>query len=122
MAAGRPHEAGGRDQAAHVGLHRLHACRLGGGEIGADEVDAGNGNLMGWEQPTVAPTTAVPVGAQPAPVVHRSRNPVDRMTRRLPRPWRIAIDWIVTVAGAITQLVMRHTAPPQPEAHEAYRR
>src|SRR5581483_3460907 len=25
----------------------------------------------------------------------------DRMTRRLPRPWRIAIDWAVTIIGAI---------------------
>jgi signal peptidase I len=31
----------------------------------------------------------------------RSRNPLDRLTHRLPRPWRIAIDWIVTIAGAI---------------------
>jgi signal peptidase I len=31
----------------------------------------------------------------------RSRNPVDRLTAGLPRPWRIAIDWIVTIAGAI---------------------
>ena len=30
-----------------------------------------------------------------------SRNPLDRMTAGLPRPWRIAIDWIVTIAGAI---------------------
>ena len=30
-----------------------------------------------------------------------SHNPLDRMTARLPRPWRIAIDWIVTIAGAI---------------------
>jgi signal peptidase I len=29
------------------------------------------------------------------------RNPVDRMTARLPRPWRIAIDWIVTIVGAV---------------------
>ncbi|HEY6835018.1 MAG TPA: signal peptidase I, partial [Gaiellaceae bacterium] len=28
-------------------------------------------------------------------------NPLDRMTAGLPRPWRIAIDWIVTIAGAI---------------------
>jgi signal peptidase I len=28
-------------------------------------------------------------------------NPVDRMTRNLPRPWRIAIDWAVTIIGAI---------------------
>ncbi|MGB2875037.1 MAG: signal peptidase I [Gaiellaceae bacterium] len=30
-----------------------------------------------------------------------SRNPIDRLTHNLPRPWRIAIDWIVTIAGAI---------------------
>jgi signal peptidase I len=40
----------------------------------------------------------LPAPAQP---VHPSRNPLDRMTARLPRPWRIAIDWIVTIAGAI---------------------
>ena len=28
-------------------------------------------------------------------------NPIDRMTRNLPRPWRIAIDWAVTIIGAI---------------------
>jgi signal peptidase I len=39
-----------------------------------------------------------PVEAEPP---RRSRNPIDRMTARLPRPWRIAIDWIVTIAGAI---------------------
>jgi signal peptidase I len=31
----------------------------------------------------------------------RSRNPLDRLTAGLPRPWRIAIDWLVTIAGAI---------------------
>jgi len=36
------------------------------------------------------------------PVKHgHSWNPVDRMTRSLPRPWRIAIDWAVTIVGAI---------------------
>ena len=29
------------------------------------------------------------------------RNPFDRLTEGLPRPWRIAIDWIVTIVGAI---------------------
>jgi signal peptidase I len=29
------------------------------------------------------------------------RNPVDRLTHRLPRPWRIAIDWVVTIVGAV---------------------
>jgi len=28
-------------------------------------------------------------------------NPVDRLTRGLPRPWRLAIDWVVTVGVAI---------------------
>jgi signal peptidase I len=31
----------------------------------------------------------------------RVRNPIDRMTRGLPRPWRVAIDWILTIAGAV---------------------
>jgi signal peptidase I len=30
-----------------------------------------------------------------------SRNPFMRLTRRLPRPYRIAIDWILTIAGAV---------------------
>ena len=29
------------------------------------------------------------------------RGPVDRLTEGLPRPWRIAIDWVVTIVGAI---------------------
>ena len=29
------------------------------------------------------------------------RNPVDRMTHRLPRPWRVVIDWVVTIVGAV---------------------
>ena len=33
---------------------------------------------------------------------HRhSRNPVDRLTRGLPEPLRVLIDWVVTIAGAI---------------------
>src|SRR3954468_20335693 len=35
------------------------------------------------------------------PVQKRSRNPVDRLTSGLPRPARVAIDWIVTIVGAI---------------------
>ncbi len=29
------------------------------------------------------------------------RNPVDRLTGRLPRSWRVAIDWVVTIVGAV---------------------
>ena len=49
-----------------------------------------------------------PVGLVPAPQPagepekrRHSRNPIDRLTAGLPRPWRIAIDWIVTIAGAV---------------------
>jgi signal peptidase I len=43
-----------------------------------------------------------PMSTEPEPEPERhSRNPLDRLTARLPRPWRIAIDWIVTIAGAI---------------------
>jgi signal peptidase I len=32
---------------------------------------------------------------------HRTWNPVTRATRGLPRGWRIAIDWVVTIIGAV---------------------
>ena len=38
-------------------------------------------------------------GPEPSP--RHSRNPVDRLTRGLPHGVRVAIDWIVTIAGAI---------------------
>src|SRR2546421_8313643 len=53
--------------------------------------------------PTQAAGSFMPL-PEPQPVEqpkHHSRNPLDRLTARLPRPWRIAVDWIVTIAGAI---------------------
>ena len=46
-------------------------------------------------------------GAEPAPGLpvleeseeKRPRNPFTRMTHKLPRPWRIALDWVLTIAG-----------------------
>ena len=39
---------------------------------------------------------------QPEPAPSRSSwNPVDRLTSGLPRGWRITIDWVVTIAGAV---------------------
>jgi signal peptidase I len=32
---------------------------------------------------------------------HHSRNPVDRFTRGLPHGWRVTIDWVVTIVGAV---------------------
>ena len=31
----------------------------------------------------------------------KSRNPVDRLFPNLPHGWRVAIDWVVTIAGAV---------------------
>ena len=39
-------------------------------------------------------------GAEP-PQEHLLRNPVDRLTEGLPRGWRLAIDWAVTIVGAV---------------------
>jgi signal peptidase I len=37
---------------------------------------------------------------------YHTRNPVDRLTRRLPRPLRITIDWLVTIVGAIAIVLL----------------
>ena len=54
-----------------------------------------------FERGVVAPPEELP----PLAAEHRrpkhSWNPVDRLTAGLPRPWRITIDWIVTIVGAI---------------------
>jgi signal peptidase I len=42
----------------------------------------------------------------PSPPRRRSRNPVDRLTQGLPRPLRIAVDWIVTIAGAVAIVLL----------------
>ena len=39
--------------------------------------------------------------AEPTAERRQVRNPLDRLTAGMPRPWRIAIDWVVTIAGAI---------------------
>ena len=57
----------------------------------------------------VGPTPAEPVAAAaraeapeaPAHAARRSRNPIDRLTSGLPHWLRVAIDWTVTIAGAI---------------------
>ena len=66
------------------------------------ELDAANG---GFGSATAAPPAQSEPSAlpfpPPEPSHHRSRNPIDRLTYRLPRAWRVAIDWIVTIAGAV---------------------
>jgi len=44
-----------------------------------------------------------------APTVHHtrhSRNPVDRLTRGLPDPVRVVVDWAVTIIGAIAIVLL----------------
>jgi len=40
-------------------------------------------------------------GAAPAEEQKRSRNPIDRLFPNLPHGWRVAIDWVVTIVGAV---------------------
>ena len=43
----------------------------------------------------------------PPPPRHRhSRNPVDRLTRRLPDPLRVIVDWVVTIVGAVAIVLL----------------
>ena len=50
-----------------------------------------------FPEPFVTPLEPAP---EPKPE-HHSRNPVDRLTRGLPHGWRVTIDWVVTIVGAI---------------------
>ena len=40
-------------------------------------------------------------GAQRDDAPDKSRNPVDRLFPNLPHGWRVAIDWVVTIVGAV---------------------
>src|SRR5262249_26877128 len=63
------------------------------------ELDAANGDspAPASEWPPPYRPALPPAEAEAAEPVYHSRTPIDR----LPRPWRIAIDWIVTIAGAV---------------------
>jgi signal peptidase I len=37
---------------------------------------------------------------------HHSRNPVDRLTRGLPDPVRVVVDWVVTIAAAVAIVLL----------------
>ena len=41
-----------------------------------------------------------------APRPKHRRNPVDRFTQGLPRVWRVAIDWVVTILGAVAIVLL----------------
>jgi len=58
-----------------------------------------------YEPPAPAPPFSWPVsppaGAGPQSEHHEFHHPLDRVTGRLPRRLRIAVDWIVTIVGAV---------------------
>lgn len=57
------------------------------------------------ELPVHPPVPHVPHAPAP-PARRHSRNPVDRLTRGLPDPVRIVVDWAVTIVGAIAIVLL----------------
>lgn len=74
--------------------------------IGDGSADAGStaGDRLP-ELPVHPPVPHVPHAPAPPPRRH-SRNPVDRLTRGLPDPVRIVVDWVVTIVGAIAIVLL----------------
>jgi signal peptidase I len=84
-----------------------------------ERIDGGSGT-PGWARETRRDDgawPAAPAEAQaddrlglPAPEPTRplrnSRNPVDKLTRRLPDPIRVVVDWIVTIVGAVAIVLL----------------
>ena len=70
-----------------------------------------DGDPIGFEPPSAPPALPPPLLAlEPPPPdrrpVRHSRNPVDRLTRGLPNPLRVTIDWVVTIVGAIVIVLL----------------
>jgi signal peptidase I len=47
------------------------------------------------------PSPPPPSASEPEPPPHRHHHPLDRVTGRLPPNVRVAVDWVVTIVGAI---------------------
>ena len=59
----------------------------------------GDGATAAVQTPEREPAPTLPVLEEAEE--KRPRNPFTRMTHKLPRPWRIALDWVLTIAGAV---------------------
>ena len=71
----------------------------------------GNASQRDADWPTAPAEIPPDPGEQPAPNAppprrRQSRNPVDRLTRGLPEPLRVAVDWIVTIVGAVAIVLL----------------
>ena len=57
------------------------------------------------ERNEIPPPYGFPPASEPeepsAPDEPPPRNPITRLTHKLPRPWRLALDWVVTIGGAV---------------------
>jgi signal peptidase I len=87
------------------------------GFFDTDDHGPPEGSGSGWpttpaEIPLVVPAPIDEGGNRwsevtPPPPRHRhSRNPVDRLTRRLPDPLRVIVDWVVTIVGAVAIVLL----------------
>ena len=82
--------------------------------LGEEHAAAGDGGT-GWPTTPAEIPLDGPAGpfaeteTETAPTVHHtrhSRNPVDRLTRGLPDPVRVVVDWAVTIIGAIAIVLL----------------
>jgi signal peptidase I len=80
----------------------------------ADARADGDGAGAGWSTaPAATPVASSPLDSAPptdgpseSPPRRHSRNPVDRLTRGLPDPIRVVVDWLVTIAGAVAIVLL----------------
>jgi signal peptidase I len=76
-----------------------------GWQEGAEDAETGPADTR--EEPSLAQDALAPHGPVEAEAPkHERHHPLDRVTGRLPRTLRVAIDWIVTIAGAVAIVLL----------------
>ncbi|HZO48707.1 MAG TPA: signal peptidase I [Gaiellaceae bacterium] len=76
------------------------------GELGAAGAAREQHERPGWYDRDPLYTGELPTPPGQVRREQRSHNPVDRLARRLPQPWRTIVDWVVTIAGAIAIVLL----------------
>jgi signal peptidase I len=81
------------------------------GQPGAAPEATGDGEPTGWpttpaEIPLSAAASDAPAEAADTRPRHRSRNPIDRLTRGLPDPVRVVVDWALTIVAAVAIVLL----------------
>jgi signal peptidase I len=93
-----------RSRSTATGAGQRSPSTPAGAPIAADRLPGGDvhdAQRPGWYDLDPAYTGGLPVPPGSGQSVAPTRNPVDRIARRLPHPWRMIVDWGVTIAGAI---------------------